>query len=48
MTKIKEMSKRQRKVLDAIGKVTKYEITPDGKMAFKSADGTTVMKLEKK
>lgn len=38
----------ERKVLDAIGKVTKYEIAPDGKMAFKSADGTTVMKLEKK
>ena len=38
----------ERKVLDAMGKTGKYEITADGKMTFKTADGKTVMTLEKR
>lgn len=38
----------EQKVLGAMGKVGKYEITADGKMTLKTADGKTVMTLKKK
>lgn len=38
----------EQKVLTAIGKVTGYEITKDGKMNLKAEDGKVVMTLEKK
>ncbi len=38
----------EQKVLGAMGKIGKYEITADGKLNFKTADGETVMTLEKK
>ncbi len=38
----------ENKVLAAMGKTAKYEITPDGKMILKTADGKAVMTLEKK
>lgn len=38
----------EQKVLGAMGKVEKYEITADGKLNFKTAGGETVMTLEKK
>lgn len=38
----------EQKVLGAMGKVAKYEITSDGKMNLKTDNGTTVMTLQKK
>lgn len=38
----------EQKVLTAMGKVTGYEITKDGKLVFKAEDGKAVMTLEKK
>lgn len=38
----------EQKVLGALGRIEKYEITTDGKMNLKTGDGKTVMKLQKK
>ncbi len=38
----------ENKVLGAMGKIEKYEITAGGKMNLKTADGKTVMTLEKR
>lgn len=38
----------EQKVLGAMGKVTKYEITKDGRMSLKAEDGKVVMTLEKR
>lgn len=38
----------EQKVLEAMGKVGRYEITGKGKMSLMTADGKTVMTLEKR
>ena len=38
----------EQKVLGAMGKVARYEITKGGKMSLKAEDGKVVMTLEKR
>ena len=43
-----ENMETEQKVLGAMAKVEKYEISANGVMLLKAADGTTVMTLQKK